>query len=109
MSGTDPSELPRRRTRAAPFRPRFTLTLVYLFGFFVLFALALALPDLLEGASQLGPGPEELTDEELAQAREISRRALSGGKLFAALGAAVIAVGLGAFRGVLPGLREPGR
>lgn len=105
----DPSEQPpRRRTRSAPFRPRFTLTLLYLVGFFVLFAMILALPDLIEGARQLGPGPEELSDAELEQAREISRRALSGGKLFAALGASVIAVGLGAFRGVLPGLRGPG-
>lgn len=81
------------------------MTLLYLFGFFVLFALILALPDLIEGARQLGPGPEELTEEELSRAREISRRALSGGKLFAALGASVVAVGLGAFRNILPGLR----
>jgi hypothetical protein len=102
---TPPPELPPRRPRTT-FRPSFTLMLLYLAGFFVLFSLLFALPDLIEGAQQLPPGPDELTDEELAQAREISRQALSGGKIFAAIAASVIAVGLGAFRGVLPGLGE---
>jgi hypothetical protein len=79
--------------------------LLYLFFFFFLFGLLLALPDLLEGARQLGPGPEELTPEELAQAREIAREALAGGRLLVALGLAVIATGLGGFARVLPGLR----
>jgi hypothetical protein len=65
----------------------------------------LALPDLLAGARQLGPGPEELTPEELAQAREAARGALAGGRLLVALGLAVIATGLGGFARVLPGLR----
>ena len=78
--------------------------LLYVAGFFVLFSLILALPELLEAASQLPPGPEELTEEELAQAREVSRQALSGGKVFAALATAVIAVGLGTWHEVLPGL-----
>ncbi len=95
--------LPRRRTA---FRPRFTLTLLYLAGFFLLFALLLALPDLLEGASQLPPGPEQLTDEELARAEQIGRRALGGGKLLGALLLSVIAVGLGVYRDLLPGMRE---
>lgn len=98
---------PYPRRRAEPFRPRFTLSLLYLVGFFVLFALLLAIPQLVQGLSELGPGPEQLTDAELARAEEIGRQALSGGRLLAALAAAVIAVGLGSFRGVLPGLRLP--
>jgi hypothetical protein len=78
--------------------------LLYVVGFFVLFSLILALPDLVEGVRQLPPGPGELSDEELAQASEITKQALSGGKVFAALAASVIAVGLGAYREVLPGL-----
>ncbi len=99
------SEAPPRRAGRAVFRPRFTLSLLYLGFFFVLFGLLFALPDLLAGARQLAPGPDELTPEELAQAREIARGALAGGRLLLALGLAVIVTGLGGFAGVLPGLR----
>jgi hypothetical protein len=79
--------------------------LLYLAFFFLLFGMLFALPDLLAGARQLGPGPEELTPEELAQARDAARGALAGGRLLVALGLAVIATGLGGFARVLPGLR----
>jgi hypothetical protein len=94
------------RTGAPVFRPRFTLTLLYLAFFFFLFGILLALPELLEGARDLEPGPEELTPEELDRARETAREALRGGRLLVALALAVIATGLGAFARVLPGLRE---
>ena len=54
----------------------------------------IALPDLLEGARNLGPGPEELSPEELARARDTARDALQGGRLFVALALAVIATGV---------------
>ncbi|MCP5071348.1 MAG: hypothetical protein GY946_32710, partial [bacterium] len=57
--------------RRAPYRPTFTLTLLYLVGFFILFALLFALPDLIEGFQQLPPGPEELTPEELERGTQI--------------------------------------
>jgi hypothetical protein len=82
------------------------LTLLYLAFFFFLFGMLLALPDLLEGARDLGPGPEELTPEELDRARETARDALRGGRLLVALALAVIATGLGAYARILPGLRE---
>lgn len=97
--------MPSRRSRRPVFRPRFTLTLLYLAFFFVLFAMILALPDLLEGARNLGPGPKELTPEELARARDMTRDALQGGRLLVALALAVIATGLGSYARVLPGLR----
>ena len=100
------SEAPPRRSPRPVFRPRFTLTLLYLAFFFFLFGLLLALPELLEGARDLGPGPEELTPEELDSARETAREALRGGRLLVALALAVIATGLGSFARVLPGLRE---
>lgn len=92
-------------SRAPPFRPRFTLVLFYVAGFFLLYAMLFALPDLLAGARTLGPGPEELTPEERAQAQEIARQALSGGKVFIALVASLATVGLGIWRNVLPGVR----
>jgi len=98
-------EAPSRRSRQPVFRPRFTLTLLYLAFFFFLFAMIFALPDLLEGARNLGPGPEELTPEELARGRDATRDALQGGRLLVALALAVIATGLGAYARVLPGLR----
>ena len=98
-------EAPSRRSRQPVFRPRFTLTLLYLAFFFFLFAMIFALPDLLEGARNLGPGPEELSPEELDEARDIAREALRGGRLLLALGLAAIATGLGSYARVLPGLR----
>jgi len=95
-----------RRAGAPVFRPRFTLTLLYLAFFFFLFGLLLAFPDLLEGARDLGPGPEELTPEELDRARDTARDALRGGRLLLALALAVVVTGLGAYARVLPGLRE---
>ena len=95
-----------RRAGTPVFRPRFTLTLLYLAFFFFLFGLLLALPELLEGARDLGPGPEELTPEELDRARDTARDALQGGRLLVALALAVIATGLGTYARVLPGLRE---
>jgi hypothetical protein len=99
------SEAPPRRSPRPVFRPRFTLTLLYLAFFFLVFGMIFALPDLLEGARNLGPGPEELTPEEIAQARNTAREALRGGRLFVALGLAVIATGLGSYARLLPGLR----
>ena len=99
------SEAPPRRSPRPVFRPRFTLTLLYLAFFFLVFGMIFALPDLLEGARNLGPGPEELTHEEIAQARNTAREALRGGRLFVALGLAVIATGLGSYARLLPGLR----
>lgn len=87
------------------FRPRFTLMLLYLAFFFILFGLLFGLPDLVEEARHLGPGPDELTSEELAPAVATMREALAGGRLYVVLGLAVIATGLGSYARVLPGLR----
>ena len=97
---------PSRHSGRPVFRPRFTLSLLYLVFFFFLFGLIIALPDLLAGARELGPGPDELTPEELDRAREITRGALAGGRLLVALGLAVIATGLGSYARLLPGLRD---
>ena len=91
--------LSRKKTRT-------TFTFLSVVVAFFLFGLLLALPDLLEGARNLGPGPEELTPEELDRARDTARDALRGGRLLLALALAVVVTGLGAYARVLPGLRE---
>ncbi len=90
------------------FRPHFTLVLLYVAGFFLLFCLLLALPDLIEGAQRLPPGSGELTPEDRAQAERIVRTALRG-RIHWALAASIMVVGVGAWTGRLPGLRPPGR
>ena len=101
------AQRPERRRSRPVFRPRFTLMIVYLAAFFVLYGLLFALPDLLQAAAELPPGPEELTPEELEQARGVAAQALSGGKIQLALMASVVTVGLAAWQQALPGLREP--
>lgn len=98
----DPNEHPVLSRRRAPvFRPSFTLAVVYLVGFFFLFAFLLVLPDLLAGLQNVAPGPAQ---EELAE--EIARRAAAP-RLPLALLLALGAVGLGAYLQVLPGLKRP--
>jgi hypothetical protein len=98
-------EVPPSRSPRPVFRPRFTLSILYLVFFFFVFGLIFALPDLLEGARELGPGPDELTPQELEKARDTAREALRGGRLLAALGLAVVATALGSYARLLPGLR----
>ena len=82
--------------------------ILYLAFCFLVFAMFFALPDLVAGARQLPPGGPELTPAELEQARDIARNALAGRIPIAAV-VAVLATGLGAWSGRLPGLREAGR
>jgi hypothetical protein len=91
-------------SRTQPFQPRFTMMLLYLAACFLLFALLFALPDLIAGARALGPGPDELSPEELERAKEIARSAMRG-KVPLAFVAAVATVGVAAWRRALPGLR----
>ena len=88
--------------RTEPFRPRFTLTLLYLALFFFLYGLLFAAPDL---APLLGDEGRSLPPEVLQQrAREVTQHTMRG-KVPLAFGAAVITVGLAAWRRVLPGMR----
>lgn len=95
---------PRRPRPAAQFRPEFTLFLFYFFAFFVFFALVLALPDLLAAMRTLPPAAS--LEEERAAGARIARAAV-GGKLVWALVAAGVALGIGAYARVLPGLKRP--
>jgi hypothetical protein len=92
-------------TRPPPFRPSFTLTLLYVAGFFFFYAMLFALPDLIGELRQLEPSSGPLTPEELERARQVSRQALSGGKVLVALLAALATAGIGIWRHALPGVR----
>ena len=95
---------PPRRAPSPQFRPAFTLMLVYFFVFFLFFALLLALPDLLEGLRTLPPAAT--IEEERAAGAAIAEQAVKG-KLTAALIASMVAVGLGAYTRLLPGVARP--
>jgi hypothetical protein len=80
------------------FRPRFTLSILYLFGFFFLYCLLLVAPSLWEVLQTVPTGPEQ---QEAAQqvAREVVRPRL----LVAVVLSAVTTI-LGAHYRVLPGI-----
>jgi hypothetical protein len=92
---------PQRR-RAEPFRPRFTVMILYLGFFFFLYGLLLAVPDLMDVIRQA----DSLPEAELRQRSEqVTQRSLGGGRVYLALASAAVTVGLGAWQRALPGLR----
>jgi hypothetical protein len=90
------------RRRPEPFRPRFTIMILYLAFFFFLFGMLLAVPDLMEVIQHAGTLPEA---ELRARSEQITQRSLGGGRIYLALAAAAVSVGLGAWQRALPGLR----
>jgi hypothetical protein len=98
---------PARRPRPAPatFRPEFTLLLLYFFGLFLLFALLLALPALIDALRELPPGEGPLTTAERELAARTAREALRGRVPYALI-AALLVLSLGVWTRSLPGLRR---
>ncbi len=93
------------RRPTPPFRPTFTLLLLYFALFFFGFAIVALLPDLVAAFRELPPGEGALAPEELAQAREAARRGIQG-KLGWVFGLAAATTGALAWSGSLPGLRR---
>jgi len=91
----------RSQGGGAVFRPRFTLTILYFAGFFLLYAAVLVAPALLAVARSVPPGPEQQ-----AASYDAARAALSA-RMPIALVAALATLALGIFARVLPGLRRP--
>jgi TctA family transporter len=89
------------RPRRATFQPRFTLGLLYLVAFFVVYCLLLAAPALIEVANSVPPGPEQ----EEAAARAAKEAVQS--RLWMAGVAALVTTAIGIRAGVLPGTRTP--
>ncbi len=77
------------------------MALLYVGGFFLVFAFLLILPELLAVLRDVPPGPEQ---ERIA--REVAQQAAAP-RLPWAVGLAVAAVGLGSYLQVLPGLKRP--
>ncbi len=89
------------RSRPPTFQPRFTLSLLYLFGFFLLYCLLFIAPELYEVLRNVPTGPEQ---EQAAQ--EVARRAVRP-RLPFALAAALVTTVAAARAGWLPGMRRP--
>ncbi len=90
-----------RRPRPPSFQPRFTLGLLYLGGFFFLYALLIVAPPLWELWRSLPPGAEA-DEQALARAAELARQSVRP-HLAIALAAALATTALGSWTGLLPG------
>ena len=91
-----PSRPPR-----ATFQPRFTLGLLYLVAFFVVYCLLLAAPALIEVANSVPPGPEQQEAAAHAAKEAVQSRLWMAGV------AALVTTAIGIRAGVLPGTRAP--
>ena len=91
---------PPPRRRAPSFRPRFTIGVAYLVGFFFLYAILMLIPAMTDVLASVPPGPEQ---EEIA--KDLARRTFAP-LLPVAAGLSLISTLLGAFFEILPGLRE---
>jgi len=91
---------PYYRKTGSAFQPRFTLGILYLFGFFFLYCLLLASPSLYAVLRDVPPGPEQ---QEIAEklVRERVRP-----HLWIAVVLSAVTTTVGAHTGLLPGLRE---
>lgn len=97
------SAQPPPRPRAT-FKPRFTLSLLYLAGLFFVYCLLLIAPELGEVLRPAGPEDEAALKQ---AASEAARRAVAP-KLPVAIVLAIATLFLGAKVGFLPGLRPSG-
>jgi ABC-type Fe3+ transport system permease subunit len=95
----------RARSSRPTFSPRYTLLLLYFFVLVVLYCFLFALPALVEAYRSLPPGAGELTPEELAVASEAARTALAG-RVYYAVAAAAVTLGVGLWSNAVPGLRR---
>ncbi len=98
MSEHESKPSPKLRRRQSPgFTPRFTIGMIYLVVFFLLFSFLQVLPDLLGVLNELPPGP--------AQERVAARVVQESYSPLVALLLSVATTSLGAYFEVLPGLR----
>ena len=95
-----PPPPPYYRRKGGTFEPRFTLSILYLFGFFFVYCLLLVSPTLLEVLATVPTGPEQ---EEAA--RGAAQEAIRP-RLWIAVVASALTTVLGVHYRVLPGLRS---
>lgn len=96
---------PPPRTTSAAFRPRFTLSLLYLAFFFFAYSLLLVAPELMQLEPPANPADEEAA---LAAVSETIRR-VAGPRLPYALLLTLATLFLGVRQGLLPGMGQPSR
>jgi hypothetical protein len=89
-----------RRKAGAAFQPRFTLSLLYLLGFFFLYCLLLVSPSLIDVLRNVPPGPAQ---QQIAE--QVVREAVRP-RLWVAVVLAGATTVLGSHYQLLPGLRE---
>lgn len=93
---------PYYRKVGATFQPRFTVSILYLLGFFFLYCLLLVAPALWEVLQGVPTGPEQQV------AAEAAARGVGSTRLWLAMGLSGVTTILGAHYRVLPGLRYDG-
>ena len=91
---------PYYRKVGPTFQPRFSLGLIYLFGFFFFYCLILIAPSLIAILKTVPTGPEQ------QQAAEQIAREVIRPKLWIAFGLSAITTVAGAHYRLLPGFRE---
>ncbi len=89
-----------RRTGRAPFEPRFTLSILYLFGFFFVYCLLIVLPALIDVLQNVPTGPEQEEAAKRAAQEAIRSRLWIAGVL-----STLTTVG-GVYYQALPGFRH---
>jgi len=97
MNRLPPEPNVKKRNQGQRFRPRFTIGILYIAGFFFFFAFLQIMPDLIQ-LLELPPGP----DQEIA-AKELARKKSNP---LLSLILSVVATGAGAYYEILPGLSE---
>jgi hypothetical protein len=102
MAAPPPKPKPEYYRRVGTtFQPRFTLGMLYLFGFFFVFCLLLIAPSLFEVLQEIPTGPAQQ-----AAAERIAREAIQP-RLWMAVGLSATTTILGAHYRLLPGFRDP--
>jgi hypothetical protein len=89
-----------RKKGGATFEPRFTLGVLYLFGFFFVYCLLLVAPALLQILATVPTGPEQEAAARVAAQEAVQPR------LWIAAAASALSTILGAHYRVLPGMRS---
>ncbi|MDG2050953.1 MAG: hypothetical protein P8M78_12395 [Myxococcota bacterium] len=80
-----------------PFRPRFTIGIIYLVAFFLFFSFLQVLPELIHLAETMPPGPDQ---------EEAARRVMQEGlNVLLSVLLSLGATSLGAYYSILPGMR----
>lgn len=97
MSPPDP---PYYRKTGTTMEPRFTLSILYLFGFFFVYCLVLVAPALLEVLRDVPTGPAQ-EEAARAAAQEVIRP-----RLWIAAAASTVTTLLGVYYRALPGFRN---